>query len=135
MVYVASTLSLILSSSQILVQSQHPSIQFTSWWFTGEVKEKQPIGTEVVKVQASYYTAGGEHRTDGTFQIHADEGDGKFFKVITNSTEDISTGSVQTAVIIDKNTANKTEFQFPIWYTTPLNASADASVTVYLKSN
>ena len=126
--------AVLLSLSQYLVHSQHPQIQFSQWWFVGDLKEKQPVGTEVVQVQAGYYTAGGQYRTDGTFQIDVlhDSPDGKFFKVITHSNESISTGSVQTAVFIDKSTANKTKFEFPIWYTTPLNASADAQVTVNL---
>ena len=125
---------IILSPSILVIQSEQPVIFFSQEWYSGQLNEKQPIGTEVVEVYASYFTAEGEFRTDGTFQIKND-GDGKFFKVVTTSDDSISAGSVESAVAIDKNTANKTEFLFPIWYTTPVNYSADAQVHVYLKSN
>lgn len=116
------------------VESQHPVVVFTQWSYSGKVAEKQPAGTKVVTVQAYYFTVDGKRRSDGYFHIPTD-GDGRFFTVTTDSTDYISTGPIQTAVILDKNTANKTEFQFSIWYITPLNASTDAGVSVVLTNN
>ena len=127
------TFVILLTFCHHLVQSQHPVIQFSQNSYYGKLKEKQPIGTEAVLVQASYYTVSGEHRTDGTFQLFNND-DGKFFKVTTHSNNSISTGSVESAVSIDRNTANKTQFSFNIWYATPDNSSSNAGVTVDLIS-
>ena len=112
--------------------AQQSTVQINQQLYFVEIPEEQLIGTQVVSVEAFYFTSSGRRRADGRFSI-ASDGDAQLFTVETTSTRTLSTGIVRTATVLDRDAPNaKTRFEFSVTYTTPDGATASADVVILL---
>ena len=115
---------------QTLAQSSTVQISQASYYV--EIPEEQPNGTQVVNVEAFYFTSTGRRRIDGQFSIPSD-GDARFFTIETTTTRRMSVGTIRTAALLDRDAPNvQTIFQFEVVYSTPDGATGRAEVDIQL---
>ena len=125
-------LVIVLSAGDHQTFAQSSMVQISQSSYYVETPEEQPNGTQVVNVDASYFTSTGRRRIDGQFSIPT-TGDARFFTVETTATRTSSVGIIRTAAMLDRDAPNaQTRFQFDITYTAPNGATASAEVDIQL---
>ena len=118
--FVLQSLTLALAVlTSLHVQHTDAQIQFSSSTYFAVLDEELPVGTEVMRVDASYRNPFGLVRADGTFIIPTD-GDARFFSVETATFQGRNTGIVRTSVVFDRDTQNpQIQYTFLVTYITP----------------
>ena len=123
---------LVLLSLDSVTQAQLSTVQFSQQVYYIEIPEEQPNGTEVVTVEASYFSSTGRRMIDGRFSIPS-TGNARFFTVETTATRTSSIGIIRTAAVLDRDAPNaQTIFEFHVTYTAPDGATATSEVSVQL---